>query len=1364
MKKITLVISLGLAALCLFASTAETKFSIGTAVSVTGAKSVSGATAPGSLVTYTIVLTNTGSVTQADNPGHEFTDVLPSEVTLLDESATGGIVTDDGSNTVNWDGSIPGDSGSVTITIHATVNSAPPGTVISNQGTIHFDADNNGTNESTALTDDPSVGGATDPTRFTVGSPSLISGSKSVSGSMSPGSTVNYLIVLSNSKSTDQFDNPGNEFTDVLPADLTLVSADASGGIATANTGSNTVTWNGSVPGNDSITISVTATIKAGTEGHTVSNQGSIAYDADGNGTNEASAVTNTASFVVCPANLLVTTSADSGAGSLRQAILNACSGGTISFDITPGHVTSPITLTGGELVIDKDLTILGSTTASLTISGNHNSRIFKVQSGNSLTISNLTIADGQASFGGGIYSVGNLTIVGSTFAGNKAVGGEGGAIDSEDGTLRVINSTISGNLADTDGGGLLNCGNSMGVLTNVTITNNRADADGNSTGDGGGIGQVSSTSLILNNTIVAGNFKGSSPGTSANDFFVRDPSLIDGSSSNNLIGVDTGLSTDITNGANGNQIGTAGSPVNPLLGTLGNNGGPTQTHSLLPGSPAINTGDSTLALDQNGVALTTDQRGAGFARVAQTNVDIGAFEVPAGTPDHLVFNVQPSNTAVNLAITPAVKVRIFDAANNPTTSTATVSLAIGTNPSGGTLNGTVSVAAINGTATYSNLSIDKLGVGYTLVASSTGLGAATSTPFNITSPASVSGTKTVGGAFTPGGLISYTVTLNNNSVSAQLNNPGNEFTDVLPSGLTLVSASASSGTAVATIGTNTVAWNGSIPGSGLVTITINATINSGTAGNTISNQGTISYDGDGNGTNESTSLTDDPGVAGSSNPTSFTVGATTTTVTSSLNPSGLGQSVTFTATVTSPTGTPTGSVLFKDNGASLGSATLNGSGVGQFTTSSLTAGTHAITAEYAGTANFGASNGTLPGGQVVNPPLFKFSQPSYSVNENGKVATITVTRFGYTAPAATVDYETPDDSAAVTILPCATAGGPALARCDFTTARGTLRFAAGETSKTFDVLISQDNYVEGNETLTLTLSNPTGSGAAFATPSDASAGLTIVDDDLSPSSVNPIDDSANFVRQHYHDFLNREPDLSGLNFWVNQIESCGADQTCRDLRRQNVSGAFFLSIEFQQTGFYVYRIYKAGFGDISPPTVPVPLRYRDFVRDTQEVQRGVIVGQGAWQTQLDANKQAYALTFVTRADFQSRYPAGMTAAAFVDALNANAGNVLSPTERADLISELTPNPADSALRADVLLKIAENALLKQQEMNRSFVLMQYFGYLRRNPDAAPEAGLNFNGFNFWLNKLNSFNGNFVNADMVKAFITSGEYRGRFGR
>jgi hypothetical protein len=296
-----------------------------------------------------------------------------------------------------------------------------------------------------------------------------------------------------------------------------------------------------------------------------------------------------------------------------------------------------------------------------------------------------------------------------------------------------------------------------------------------------------------------------------------------------------------------------------------------------------------------------------------------------------------------------------------------------------------------------------------------------------------------------------------------------------------------------------------------------------------------------------------------------------------------------------------------------------------------------------------------------------------------------------------------------------------------------------------------------------LTLSNPT-NGAALGTPSTANV---IIADDVTEPVANPIDDSTNFVRQHYHDFLNREPvpvDQAGLDFWVNQIESCGADQACRDLRRINVSAAFFLSIEFQQTGFYVYRTYKTAFTDINPPTVPVPVRYREFIRDTREVQRGVIVGQGTWQAQLDANKQAYAVAFVTRPEFVSRYPLALSATQFVDSLNANAGNVLTPSERSALISELSPSPADPALRGDVLMKIAENNLLKQAEMNKAFVLMQYFGYLRRNPDAAPEAGLNFNGYTFWLNKLNSFNGNFVNADMVKAFITSGEYRNRSGQ
>src|SRR5205085_11075590 len=128
-----------------------------------------------------------------------------------------------------------------------------------------------------------------------------------------------------------------------------------------------------------------------------------------------------------------------------------------------------------------------------------------------------------------------------------------------------------------------------------------------------------------------------------------------------------------------------------------------------------------------------------------------------------------------------------------------------------------------------------------------------------------------------------------------------------------------------------------------------------------------------------------------------------------------------------------------------------------------------------------------------------------------------------------------------------------------------------------------------------------------------------------------------NFVRQHYHDFLNREPDAPGLQFWTNEIESCGADSACREVKRINVSAAFFLSIEFQETGYLVERIYKTAYGDATSPnvagTVPV-IRLNEFLPDTQRIGQGVIVGQGNWQQQLEDNKNAYALEFVRRQRF----------------------------------------------------------------------------------------------------------------------------------
>ena len=257
----------------------------------------------------------------------------------------------------------------------------------------------------------------------------------------------------------------------------------------------------------------------------------------------------------------------------------------------------------------------------------------------------------------------------------------------------------------------------------------------------------------------------------------------------------------------------------------------------------------------------------------------------------------------------------------------------------------------------------------------------------------------------------------------------------------------------------------------------------------------------------------------------------------------------------------------------------------------------------------------------------------------------------------------------------------------------------------------------------------------------------------------NRIDDPLFFVSQHYRDFLNREPDASGLAFWSNEITSCGTNAQCIEVKRINVSAAFFLSIEFQETGYLVYRFYKSAYGNL--PGAPVPVRLNEFLPDTQQIGQGVVVGVGDWLTRLETNKQAFAAQFVVRSRFTSAYPSSTTPAQFVDALFGNAGVTPTSAERTAAINEFggAGTSGDATSRARALRRVAENSTLGQQEFNRAFVLMQYFGYLQRNPNDPPEPGLNYDGYNFWLNKLIQFNGNFVNAEMVKAFITSGEYR-----
>ena len=289
--------------------------------------------------------------------------------------------------------------------------------------------------------------------------------------------------------------------------------------------------------------------------------------------------------------------------------------------------------------------------------------------------------------------------------------------------------------------------------------------------------------------------------------------------------------------------------------------------------------------------------------------------------------------------------------------------------------------------------------------------------------------------------------------------------------------------------------------------------------------------------------------------------------------------------------------------------------------------------------------------------------------------------------------------------------------------------------------------------------------------PTDGSI-FTRADDGLSqglsglafgPLPPNRSDDAQFFVAQHYRDFLNREPDASGLAFWVNEITSCGTNSQCIQIKRVNVSAAFFLSIEFQETGYLVYKFYKTAYGNL--PGAPVPLRFNEFLPDTQQIGSGVVVGAANWQTKLEDNKKAYALAFGARASLAAAEPTSLTPTQFVDALYTNAAVASPPAaERTAAINEFggSGNTADTAARGRALRRVAENGALGQQQFNRAFVLMQYYGYLRRNPYDAPEPTLDYQGYNFWLGKLNQFNGNYIDAEMVKAFLVSGEYRQRF--
>jgi hypothetical protein len=362
---------------------------------------------------------------------------------------------------------------------------------------------------------------------------------------------------------------------------------------------------------------------------------------------------------------------------------------------------------------------------------------------------------------------------------------------------------------------------------------------------------------------------------------------------------------------------------------------------------------------------------------------------------------------------------------------------------------------------------------------------------------------------------------------------------------------------------------------------------------------------------------------------------------------------------------------------------------------------------------------------------VFNFAATSYTVAEGGGSVTINVMREGDTTTEASVVYEGHGDTAKL--------------GSDFVASIGLLTFAPGETSKSFAVFITDDAFAEGPERFTLTLAPSDGAVAGDA----AVASVTIDDNDVLTSLVNPADDDEFFVRQHYRDFFSREPDAPGLKFWTDEIGRCGTDARCREARRVSVSAAFFLSIEFKETGYLVYRLYRASYGR-------APARVGEFMLDSRVVGDGVVVGAAGWAERLAANKRAFLQEWTRRPEFTQQF-AGYTDYWFLQTLFVNMNVTPTDARREALLAKL----AAGATRAEVLAEVIEDEQFKKQEFNRAFVLMQYFGYLRRNPNDPPDSDLT--GYNYWLGKLNEFGGDYEKAEMVKAFLSSTEYRGRFG-
>jgi glucose/arabinose dehydrogenase len=365
----------------------------------------------------------------------------------------------------------------------------------------------------------------------------------------------------------------------------------------------------------------------------------------------------------------------------------------------------------------------------------------------------------------------------------------------------------------------------------------------------------------------------------------------------------------------------------------------------------------------------------------------------------------------------------------------------------------------------------------------------------------------------------------------------------------------------------------------------------------------------------------------------------------------------------------------------------------------------------------------------TVNATL-QLGQASYSVSEGVGSFDLIVNRTGNVNTAVTVNYQTSD---AAGLQNCNVANAVASARCDYKVAVGTLRFAAGETSKNISMSIVDDVFVEGAETFNISLSNPAGGAGLGAT---ASASITITDNG-NEGAANPIDQTAFFVRQHYIDFLNREPDPQGFTDWQSILNNCPTgNHTCD---RIEVSSGFFRSPEFRERGYFPFRFYLVSLG--RKPS------YAEFMPDLARVS-GFLTEAEKEQARLD-----FIAEFMARQEFANIYNS-LTNNAYVQRLFDTAGvtqvTVSGSTQTVTSMQQAMTTAGKT--RAAVLRELVESPEVDAKFYTQAFVVMQYFGYLRRDPDAL---------YQQLIDEMNVNPQNY--RQLVNVFVNSMEYRARFG-